>query len=904
MFRSFWPVRPARGELLGDCGVVRVGWLALFALSGLTGRAHAVPPQLDITAPLEVQQAPGDLPVHPLDTAVWRQPADEARTVTAVLDPVVLQHVQRAGFGLEATLGLSAPRHDLPAPPRVPASAARLAERSARYRAIADVLGQAIAHDPVTDQLPATLAAGLGDVPDMVRALRGFEDHGARSARDKTGSFIMRHLANNAAYPYRVESDGDEPRHFDTRWLRSPHARFDLVALVNRIDRTDFAPGTCGELRYIYRLGYTAKTGARGSLPFFINVVHALPRDGTGCQKTAAAWQMDAQTKARISALAPKTRGAVATNAEASAVHAWLKPRLARGTFRQAEVNFQALRFTSGYMHDFGGQALYMQRIFRAPAHAPATTDSRAQPALVPVPLENTPDVRAIAADPALLDALIAFLTAPENLAALDEGRVVLPNFGGRFLTTRALSWSTLGRARLANKPYRAVLSAHPKALAALRALDISKLHTIRTTDGLIERLDNLTCMGCHQTAGTAGFHMLGYPAHAGQTGNDTRDKQARDEVTFNAQETPFSPHVFAELARRRAYGDALAAPDRAPNRYRPHAAMPHGTWTDTGRPTYAPLPVGALCLRGQNVATPVPTPAFAGSPRCAPHRGQATVCRATVTSDRGAALFGECVLTEPTPAGLFAGGTCFEGVVRDHTLTAKNTLAPPPARATPDVPYNFTALTDKFSLTRAIHPHRGKGQTRYSCGSPKGGAPLGRRGRKCSTAEETFAVLDGHVPHGQTPVTLAALRAGTVPDEVCANQGGNGFDMCAASGDAGRCLERRVARAMLDTCSTARFCREDYICQRLPRYDRIAARDYGRKKYGTRGRGKRVNRATPDAIDAQAITALREAGIGFCVPTYFLFNMRTDGHPSPVTGKPAGTPRIDRKQPLRGHPH
>jgi hypothetical protein len=41
---------------------------------------------------------------------------------------------------------------------------------------------------------------------------------------------------------------------------------------------------------------------------------------------------------------------------------------------------------------------------------------------------------------------------------------------------------------------------------------------------------------------------------------------------------------------------------------------------------------------------------------------------------------------------------------------------------------------------------------------------------------------------------------------------------------------------------------------------------------------------------------------VGFCVPTYFLFNMRLDGHPSPVTGRPPGTPRFDRSQPLRGY--
>jgi hypothetical protein len=166
----------------------------------------------------------------------------------------------------------------------------------------------------------------------------------------------------------------------------------------------------------------------------------------------------------------------------------------------------------------------------------------------------------------------------------------------------------------------------------------------------------------------------------------------------------------------------------------------------------------------------------------------------------------------------------------------------------------------------------------------PQSGAPLGRASRGCTLAEENFTGLD-----------LAAR----IPPQLCANQGGNGFDLCAASGNSGACLEARVVRGMLDTCSPGHACREDYICQQFPDYSRISARNYGNIRAST---GKRANLSSPDRIDGNAIRSLHQAEVGFCVPTYFLFNMRLDGHPSPVSGQPPGNPSINRNRPLRGY--
>jgi len=160
----------------------------------------------------------------------------------------------------------------------------------------------------------------------------------------------------------------------------------------------------------------------------------------------------------------------------------WLKQGALNAiNFHQLEVNFQSLRFTSGYMHDFGGQAMYMQRVFQ-----------QKEKVLVPVALENTPNVLAIEKDPKLFERFLRFLKSEDNLKKLDEGRLLI-NFDESFLAKRSVSWSTAGRVRDANKPYRRLFG---EGAEGLDDVDFSKLSFIKSKSALIERLDNLTCMG------------------------------------------------------------------------------------------------------------------------------------------------------------------------------------------------------------------------------------------------------------------------------------------------------------------------------------------------------------------------------------------------------------------------
>ncbi|MET0592207.1 MAG: hypothetical protein ABW133_05880 [Polyangiaceae bacterium] len=63
-------------------------------------------------------------------------------------------------------------------------------------------------------------------------------------------------------------------RLFDARWLRSPAARFELVGVVNRLDRAGIIGG-CGEVRLVYRLAYTTEHDGRAltsRLPMTVSV--------------------------------------------------------------------------------------------------------------------------------------------------------------------------------------------------------------------------------------------------------------------------------------------------------------------------------------------------------------------------------------------------------------------------------------------------------------------------------------------------------------------------------------------------------------------------------------------------------------------------------------------------------
>jgi hypothetical protein len=310
-------------------------------------------------------------------------------------------------------------------------------------------------------------------------------------------------------------------RQFDVRWLSSEKTRFDLIAVVNRLDRRPFFPERCGEVRFLYRLAYRTETPTgpvESRLPMTLNVVSY--QDGTGpdaCQAVAQAWMRPAEAgdgeKQLAWLLSPE--GPLSPTRRAAAVP------------KSVEINFQSVRWPSTVRPAMAGHAEYVLRVFHR---------SNVAPFLVAAPLENTIDAPRVTKDRALRAGLLRFLSSPEALAKTDEGTLLVPE---RFLAARAVSVSPHGLARRANRPYSSVFAASDFA-----DLGLSRYPTARTPAALLRRLDALSCPGCHQSRSIAGFHLLGVEPESDQV---------------DALAVPMSPHFHAELERRRAYVTAVA---------------------------------------------------------------------------------------------------------------------------------------------------------------------------------------------------------------------------------------------------------------------------------------------------------------------------------------------------------
>lgn len=293
-------------------------------------------------------------------------------------------------------------------------------------------------------------------------------------------------------------------RLFDARWLRAPWARFELVGVVDRLDRKPFVGG-CGDVRLVYRLAYD-KDGGASRLPMTVSVELRAPDD---CAEAARRWRPPAD-------LAGANLGA------------WLRsaggPLGVTGPIDLVQVNLQSVRWPSAVRPDLGAHAEYLLLSFR-PENG----------ALRPAPLENSPDVARLARDPKLRADLVAWLRA--NLDAVDDGTFLLPE---RFLTDRSVSVSPRGLARRANRPWLSILKP-----ADLDGLELAGRRTIASPAALVRRLDDATCVGCHQARSVAGFHLLG--------------EDAADSDAANALALPGSPHLFAEVRRRARLVAALA---------------------------------------------------------------------------------------------------------------------------------------------------------------------------------------------------------------------------------------------------------------------------------------------------------------------------------------------------------
>ena len=294
-------------------------------------------------------------------------------------------------------------------------------------------------------------------------------------------------------------------RMFDVAWLRSSSAHFELIGVINRMDRQPFKPGTCGEIRLIYRLAYR-KGEASGSvysrLPMTANVVFLLPGEGHRCRELARQWMAGIDLKSFGEGI------------------------LNRQHLKSVEVNLQTVRWPSTVRPDMAGYAEYFLRVFRRDGERYA-----------PAELENTPDTAKLLTTPSLKQRLLEWLKQPEHFRAVDDGIAQIPD---EFLARKATSIALHGSHRLANMPFTLIFSE-----AELADLPYATGRTIRSPHGLLRRLNDLSCTGCHQGRTVAGFHFLGI---------DGAETDAANAIAVGA-----SPHFLSDQPRRVAYVGALA---------------------------------------------------------------------------------------------------------------------------------------------------------------------------------------------------------------------------------------------------------------------------------------------------------------------------------------------------------
>ncbi len=319
---------------------------------------------------------------------------------------------------------------------------------------------------------------------------------------------LAKDLDDSAAKdPYLAVNMSKKHRLFDKDWFSSAKARFELVGIFNRADRDVFSKsehGKCGEIRFIYRLAYTFKQQNRAvysRLPMTVNVVfYASGKPAPSerdCRITHSSWADSGTLK-------------------------FERSHFSTTFLKSVEVNLQSVRWPSSVRTDMGGYAEYLMRVF--------TLSSNGM--LSPAVMENMPDVDQIKKNPVLLKEFKRWVTDPVNSRAMMSGYGMLPE---KFLAKKAVSVALYGSGRAANLPFTQLLS-----LNDFRSMKFSDHPYVQSPASYLRRLNDMSCVGCHQGRAVAGFHFVGI---------DSERTHHANRILMAS-----SAHLLAELRRRENY--------------------------------------------------------------------------------------------------------------------------------------------------------------------------------------------------------------------------------------------------------------------------------------------------------------------------------------------------------------
>ncbi|MGB3448776.1 MAG: hypothetical protein WBA48_18995 [Xanthobacteraceae bacterium] len=180
----------------------------------------------------------------------------------------------------------------------------------------------------------------------------------------------------------------------------------------------------------------------------------------------------------------------------------------------------------------------YLMKVFRY---------DRAAQRFDEAPLENQIDRDHLLADANLKAEFAKWLLQPEQLRAFDSGTLLVPE---KFLARSVIASTPLGFVRSNLQPeFGLVQSASTDKQATFSTRDVVAalkmaadndvaFENIRSVAGFERRLNDITCVGCHQTRGIGGFHFPGV--------------DSTSPTSIPVANVPVSPHFIGDQPRRR----------------------------------------------------------------------------------------------------------------------------------------------------------------------------------------------------------------------------------------------------------------------------------------------------------------------------------------------------------------
>jgi len=523
-------------------------------------------------------------------------------------------------------------------------------------------------------------------------------------------------------------------RTFDLNYLTHTGARFVLVGIVNRMDLAYKDPKHCGEIRFIYRLAYNVESRevkVSSRLPMTINLVFDQGNNelAGNCASIAKNWLQTTVDSTPEEILAKGPLSAASFD---------------RKLLKDLELNLQIVRVAASGRPDFGGHAEYLLKVY----HWNGTSFEEST-------LENQIDRARIESDPALLAELSKWVLDPQNVKAIDAGTVMIPK---KFLAKKAISIAPGGINRSANRLFYSLMRSQD-----LAQLKFDQLENIKSNTAFLRRLNESTCVGCHQTRAIGGFHF---------TGRDPMGKYAGNAVFL-----PGSAHFIGDLARRRAIVEEFVA-GQGVDYSRGFAARPQERRSQKLVGTGLFNGWGAHCASGSD-------PSFK-SWTCAP----GLVCKTLLDKNDG---LGQGICLAETQQ---VGDPCEFGKIETKSFGDDK----------------YTRISKKLIVTLP----------NAMC-SPQSQAP----------GTKTGGFLNGNVRTLSCDNLPAEASCGPLPAAR------PGFNSCIGKNNFDECLKKFSLGVGLRGCDQNNPCRDDYIC-------------------------------------SESFESKR----GSCVPPYFLFQFRVDGHP------------------------